>query len=61
MKEIILGNRVPYEYFITSGSGESDAGSKGLPYETSSYDEVLTKAGIKMSPLVTINGSKFTI
>jgi hypothetical protein len=30
---IILGNRVPYEYFMTKGKGESDAGSEGLPYE----------------------------
>jgi hypothetical protein len=30
----ILGNRIPYEYFITTGKGESNAGSEGLPYET---------------------------
>lgn len=47
MKNIIVGNRVPYEFFITSGAGESDAGSKGLPFETGSYDEALTKAGIE--------------
>lgn len=52
MKEIVLGNRVPYEYFITSGSGESDAGSKGLPYETGSYDEALTKAGIENANII---------
>jgi pyruvoyl-dependent arginine decarboxylase len=52
MKEIILGNRVPYEYFITSGSGGSDAGSKGLPYETGSYDEALTKAGIQNANII---------
>jgi pyruvoyl-dependent arginine decarboxylase len=40
------GNRIPYEYFITSGKGESDAGSSGLPYETGSYDAALTDAGI---------------
>jgi len=49
---IILGNRVPYEYFITSGSGQSDAGSKGLPYETGSYDEALTKAGIQNANII---------
>lgn len=52
MKEIILGNRVPYEYFITSGSGGSDAGSKGLPYETGSYDQALTKAGIENANII---------
>ena len=43
----ILGNRVPYEYFITKGKGESDAGSEGLPYETGSYDAALNDAGIE--------------
>jgi pyruvoyl-dependent arginine decarboxylase len=52
MKEIILGNRVPYEYFITSGSGGSNVGSKGLPYETGSYDEALTKAGIQNANII---------
>jgi len=44
---IILGNRVPYEYFITKGKGESNAGSEGLPYETGSYDAALFEAGIQ--------------
>jgi arginine decarboxylase len=52
MSQIILGNRVPYEYFITSGAGESDAGSDGLPYETGSYDEALTKAKIENANIV---------
>jgi arginine decarboxylase len=52
MKNIILGNRVPYEYFITSGVGESDAGSDGLPYETGSYDEALTQAGIENANVI---------
>ena len=52
MKEFILGNRVPYEYFITSGSGESNVGSEGLPYETGSYDQALTKAGIENANIV---------
>jgi pyruvoyl-dependent arginine decarboxylase len=52
MKELILGNRVPYEYFITSGSGQSNVGSKGLPYETGSYDEALTKAGIENANVI---------
>lgn len=52
MKTFILGNRVPYEYFITSGSGESNAGSEGLPYETGSYDQALTKAGIENANII---------
>ena len=39
---IILGNRVPYEYFMTKGKGESNAGSEGLPYETGSYSVLRT-------------------
>jgi pyruvoyl-dependent arginine decarboxylase (PvlArgDC) len=52
MKDIILGNRIPYEYFITSGSGQSNVGSEGLPYETGSYDEALTKAGIHNANII---------
>jgi len=43
----IFGNRIPYEYFITKGKGESEAGSEGLPYETGSYDAALSNAGIE--------------
>lgn len=49
---IILGNRVPYEYFITKGKGESNAGSEGLPYETGSYDAALTEAGIQNTNVI---------
>jgi arginine decarboxylase len=49
---IILGNRVPYEYFITSGKGESNAGSEGLPYETGSYDAALNDAGIQNTNVI---------
>jgi arginine decarboxylase len=52
MKNFILGNRVPYEYFITSGIGESDAGSSGLPYETGSYDAALTMGGIQNANII---------
>jgi arginine decarboxylase len=48
----IFGNRVPYEYFITKGKGESDAGSKFLPYETGSYDAALNNAGIENCNIV---------
>jgi pyruvoyl-dependent arginine decarboxylase len=49
---LVLGNRVPYEYFITKGKGESDAGSKFLPYETGSYDAALTMAGIQNANVI---------
>jgi len=49
---IILGNRVPYEYFITKGKGESNAGSEGLPYETGSYDAALFDAGIQNTNVI---------
>jgi len=49
---MILGNRVPYEYFITKGIGESDAGSKFLPYETGSYDAALTEAGVQNANII---------
>jgi pyruvoyl-dependent arginine decarboxylase len=49
---VVLGNRVPYEYFITKGKGESDAGSKGLPYETGSYDAALNDAGIENANVI---------
>ena len=49
---IILGNRIPYEYFITKGKGESMAGSAGLPYETGSYDAALNDAGIENSNVI---------
>lgn len=49
---IILGNRIPYEYFLTKGKGESNAGSEGLPYETGSYDAALTEAGIQNANVI---------
>ncbi len=49
---MIFGNRIPYEYFLTKGAGESNVGSKGLPYETGSYDQALTIAGIQNSNVI---------
>lgn len=43
---MIINNRIPYEYFITRGKGQSNIGSPGLPYETGSYDGALKEAGI---------------
>lgn len=51
-KFITIGSRIPYEYFMTKGKGESDAGSKGLPFETGSYDAALTDAGIEDANIV---------
>jgi arginine decarboxylase len=48
----ILGNRIPYEYFMTKGKGESSAGSEGLPYETGSYDAALNVAGIENTNVI---------
>jgi pyruvoyl-dependent arginine decarboxylase len=50
--EMCISNRVPYEYFLTSGKGESDVGSEGLPYETGSYDAALNDAGIENANLM---------
>jgi pyruvoyl-dependent arginine decarboxylase len=52
MECTILGNRIPYEYFVTTGKGESDAGSDGLPYETGSYDAALNDAGIQNANII---------
>ena len=49
---LTLGNRIPYEYFLTKGKGESSAGSKGLPYETGSYDAALNVAGIENTNVI---------
>jgi pyruvoyl-dependent arginine decarboxylase len=49
---LVLGNRVPYEYFLTKGRGESNAGSEGLPYETGSYDAALNDAGIQNTNVI---------
>lgn len=47
INHLTLGNRIPFEYFITKGKGESNAGSEGLPFETGSYDAALNDAGIE--------------
>jgi len=49
---MIISNRIPYEYFITTGKGESDAGSEGLPFETGSYDDALNYAGIQNANII---------
>jgi len=42
-----VGNRIPHKFFLTTGKGASDAGSKFLPDETGSYDAALNDAGIE--------------
>lgn len=49
---LTLGNRIPYEYFVTSGKGESNNGSEFLPYETGSYDAALNEAGIQNANII---------
>lgn len=39
--KILIGNRIPKEYFVTSGCGESD-----VTVHAGSYDEALKEAGI---------------
>ena len=51
-KFAIVGNRVPHKYFLTTGKGESDAGSKFLPAETGSYDAALNSAGIENANVI---------
>lgn len=46
------GNRIPFEFFVTKGTGESDNGSEFLPYETGSYDAALTMAGIQNANVI---------
>ena len=51
--EAIFGPRVPTDYFVTKGSGESDEGIPPDPYETFSYDLALQKAAIEDFNVVT--------
>ncbi|MBU7027873.1 MAG: pyruvoyl-dependent arginine decarboxylase, partial [Theionarchaea archaeon] len=43
----ILGNRVPKDYFVTTGYGETNAGSGIDPWETGAYDLALLMAQIE--------------
>ena len=52
MHTIVTRSRIPYEYFVTKGSGQSNAGSKNLPFETGSYDAALNDAGIENANIV---------
>jgi len=45
---MLIGNRIPYEYFITSGIGESD-----VTIHSGSFDQALRDAGIHNVNIVT--------
>jgi arginine decarboxylase len=45
---MLIGNRIPYEYFITSGIGESD-----VTIHAGSFDQALRDAGIHNVNIVT--------
>ena len=47
-----VGNRIPIEYFYTSGKGQSDYGGKGLPFEAGAYDAALNEAKIEQGNIV---------
>ncbi len=47
-KNILVGNRIPKDYFITSGSGESD-----ITVHAGSYHLALKSAGIEMANIMT--------
>lgn len=44
---IRVGNRIPKDYFVTTGSGETDKGSGIDPWETGAYDFALKSAQIE--------------
>jgi arginine decarboxylase len=44
---LVLGNRIPYEYFVTMGHNDTDLGPGDDPWETGSYDLALMNASIE--------------
>ncbi len=42
-----FGNRIPRDYFVTAGKGDTDIGPGDDPWETGSYDLALMDAGIE--------------
>jgi arginine decarboxylase len=44
---MVLGNRVPYEYFVTMGHNDTDLGPGDDHWETGSYDLALMNASIE--------------
>ena len=43
---LLIGNRIPYEYFVTMGHNDTDLGPGDDPWETGSYDLALMNASI---------------
>jgi len=43
----VTGNRIPFQYFLSKGHGQSDAGGGSDPWEASSYDAALAMAGVE--------------
>ena len=48
MKHIVIGNRIPRDYFITKGVGESD-----ITVHAGSYHLALKEAGIETANIMT--------
>ncbi|MCB0725676.1 MAG: pyruvoyl-dependent arginine decarboxylase [Ignavibacteriae bacterium] len=46
MNGVVYGTRIPKDYFVNTGFGETDLGSGIDPWETGSYDLALLEAGI---------------
>jgi arginine decarboxylase len=44
---LVIGNRIPYEYFVTLGHNDTDIGPGDDPWETGSYDLALMNASIE--------------
>jgi arginine decarboxylase len=47
MYGLVMGNRIPYEYFVTMGHNDTDLGPGDDPWETGSYDLALMDASIE--------------
>jgi arginine decarboxylase len=47
MNGLVLGNRIPFEYFVTMGHNDTDLGPGDDPWETGSYDLALMNASIE--------------
>ncbi|KIX14154.1 pyruvoyl-dependent arginine decarboxylase [Dethiosulfatarculus sandiegensis] len=51
--EAVFGPRIPQDYFVTTGAGQTDLGSGIDPWETGAYDLALLQAGIENFNIVT--------
>lgn len=46
-KGVLMGNRIPKDYIMTTGFGDTDMGWGDNPYEVGSFDMALVMAGIE--------------